>query len=238
MAARASASRRSATAIDRDKSYSLAEAVDLIKSAPSPKFDESVDLAINLGVDPRHADQMVRGAIVLPHGIGKSTRVLVFAKGGKENEARERRRRLRGRRGPRQEDPGRGLARLRARDRDARHDERGGTARKGARPARPDAQPEARHGDDGRRRPPCARPEGGQGRVPGRQGRHHPRRRRQELVRRAEARRQRHRADRRDHAGQARVGQGHLPEEDHASPRRWVRASGSIRRACAAAQAA
>jgi large subunit ribosomal protein L1 len=77
------------SAVDSEKSYSLADAVALIKGAPSPKFDESIDLAMNLGVDPRHADQMVRGAIVLPHGIGKATRVLVFAKGGKENEARE-----------------------------------------------------------------------------------------------------------------------------------------------------
>jgi large subunit ribosomal protein L1 len=75
--------------IDRDKQYPLAEAVDLIKSGNALKFDESVDLAITLGVDPRHADQMVRGAIVLPHGIGKSARVLVFAKGPKEKEARD-----------------------------------------------------------------------------------------------------------------------------------------------------
>ena len=77
-----------ADAIDREKAYSLTDAVGLIKSAPSPKFDESIDLAMNLGVDPRHADQMVRGAIVLPHGIGKDTRVLVFAKGAKESEAK------------------------------------------------------------------------------------------------------------------------------------------------------
>ena len=75
--------------IDRDTQYPLAEAVGLIKSGDAPKFDESVDLAISLGVDPRHADQMVRGAIVLPHGIGKTTRVLVFAKGSKEKEARD-----------------------------------------------------------------------------------------------------------------------------------------------------
>jgi large subunit ribosomal protein L1 len=78
-----------AAAIDPAKSYSLTDAVALIKGAAGPKFDESIDVAMNLGVDPRHADQMVRGAIVLPHGIGKATRVLVFAKGGKENEARE-----------------------------------------------------------------------------------------------------------------------------------------------------
>ena len=75
--------------IDRSKLYDLEEAVALLKSFPDAKFDESVDLAINLGVDPKHADQMVRGAIVLPHGTGKETRVLVFAKGEKEKEAQE-----------------------------------------------------------------------------------------------------------------------------------------------------
>jgi large subunit ribosomal protein L1 len=75
--------------LDPDKQYSLEEAVALLKGAPEPKFDESVDLAINLGVDPRHADQMVRGALVLPHGVGKEVRVLVFAKGDKEKEARD-----------------------------------------------------------------------------------------------------------------------------------------------------
>ncbi len=75
--------------IDRSSSYSLEEAVALLKELDGAKFDESVELAINLGVDPKHADQMVRGAIVLPHGIGKETRVLVFAKGDKEKEARD-----------------------------------------------------------------------------------------------------------------------------------------------------
>jgi large subunit ribosomal protein L1 len=77
------------TQVDRDRLYSLEEAVALLKGLPAPKFDESVELAINLGVDPKHADQMVRGAIVLPHGVGKSVRVIVFAKGDKEKEARE-----------------------------------------------------------------------------------------------------------------------------------------------------
>jgi len=76
-------------AIDRSRAYPLVEAVGLLKGFPPAKFDESVDLAINLGVDPKHADQMVRGTISLPHGIGKSTRVLVFAKNEKEKEARE-----------------------------------------------------------------------------------------------------------------------------------------------------
>ena len=75
--------------IDRTKTYSVDEAMEIVKQAPAAKFDESVDLSLRLGVDPKHADQMVRGAIVLPHGIGKTVRVAVFAKGEKEREARE-----------------------------------------------------------------------------------------------------------------------------------------------------
>jgi len=77
------------TLIDRMKTYSVDEAMEIVKQAPAAKFDESVDLSLRLGVDPKHADQMVRGAIVLPHGIGKTVRVAVFAKGEKEREARE-----------------------------------------------------------------------------------------------------------------------------------------------------
>ncbi len=69
--------------------YDLEEAVDLVKSSAYAKFDEVVDLAIRLGVDPRRADQMVRGTTLLPHGTGKAVRILVFAKGEKEAEARE-----------------------------------------------------------------------------------------------------------------------------------------------------
>ena len=75
--------------VDRDKRYNIEQAVGLIKDMAYAKFDESVDLAVRLGVNPKHADQMVRGAIVLPHGTGKSVRVLVFAKGEKEKEARD-----------------------------------------------------------------------------------------------------------------------------------------------------
>ena len=75
--------------IDRSKTYALSEAIEMLREWEGVKFDESVDLAINLGVDPKHADQMVRGALVLPHGVGKDTRVLVFAKGEKEKEAQE-----------------------------------------------------------------------------------------------------------------------------------------------------
>src|SRR5512134_3031961 len=69
--------------LDRAKRYTVDEAVSLLKASSFAKFDESVDLAVRLGVNPKHADQMVRGATVLPHGIGKTIRVLVFAKGEK-----------------------------------------------------------------------------------------------------------------------------------------------------------
>lgn len=75
--------------VDRTKLYDLETAVKLVKDTAHAKFDESVDMAIRLGVNPKHADQMVRGTVVLPHGVGKSVRVLVFAKGEKEKEAKE-----------------------------------------------------------------------------------------------------------------------------------------------------
>lgn len=75
--------------IDRSKVYPVATALDVVKQAAYAKFDETVDVAVRLGVDPRHADQMVRGAVVLPNGLGKDVRVLVFAKGEKEKEARD-----------------------------------------------------------------------------------------------------------------------------------------------------
>ncbi len=71
-----------------DKNYSLAEGVALAKELTSAKFDESVEVALNLNVDPRHADQMIRGAVVLPNGTGKTVRVAVFAKGVKMDEAK------------------------------------------------------------------------------------------------------------------------------------------------------
>jgi len=73
--------------VDRSRLYALDEACALVKPASFAQFDESVDLAVRLGVNPKHADQMVRGATVLPHGIGKTIRVLVFAKGEKASEA-------------------------------------------------------------------------------------------------------------------------------------------------------
>ena len=75
--------------VDKSKHYSIEEAVSLLKKLKSTNFDESVEIAMNLGVDPRHADQMIRGSVVLPHGTGKSVRVAVFARGAKADEARE-----------------------------------------------------------------------------------------------------------------------------------------------------
>jgi large subunit ribosomal protein L1 len=75
--------------IEPGREYSLEDAIKLLKESTYVKFDESVDMAVNLGVDPRKSEQMVRGTVVLPHGIGKKVRVLVFAKGEKEKEALE-----------------------------------------------------------------------------------------------------------------------------------------------------
>ncbi|MGE5551425.1 MAG: 50S ribosomal protein L1 [Bacteroidota bacterium] len=75
--------------VDRAKLYEVDEALELVKSTGKAKFDESVEVSLRLGVDPRHADQNVRGAVVLPEGTGRSVRVLVFAKGDKAKEAEE-----------------------------------------------------------------------------------------------------------------------------------------------------
>lgn len=75
--------------VDRNKLYTLEEAIALAKDIAWTKFDATIDMAVRLGVDPRHSDQMVRGAVVLPHGTGKSVRVVAFAKGEKEREAKE-----------------------------------------------------------------------------------------------------------------------------------------------------
>src|ERR1700688_3265321 len=74
--------------IDREKLYSLDEAVKMVKDRAKAKFDETIEIAMNLGVDPRHADQMVRGVVNLPNGSGRSVRVAVFARGAKADEAR------------------------------------------------------------------------------------------------------------------------------------------------------
>jgi large subunit ribosomal protein L1 len=75
--------------VDRTRNYTIEEAIALVKETAYAKFDETVDLMVKLGVDPRKADQMVRGAVVMPNGLGKEVRVLVFAKGEKMQEARD-----------------------------------------------------------------------------------------------------------------------------------------------------
>lgn len=75
--------------VDKTKEYSLEDAVKLLRECKYAKFDETVEVAVNLGVDPKKSDQVVRGTVLLPHGTGKPVRVLVFAKGEKEKEARE-----------------------------------------------------------------------------------------------------------------------------------------------------
>ena len=79
--------RASAATIDAARVYSLGEAVGLVKAAAYAKFDETVDVAVRLGVDPRHADQVVRGTVVLPHGTGKTVRVLVITQGDRVKDA-------------------------------------------------------------------------------------------------------------------------------------------------------
>jgi len=76
------------TEVDRDKFYGVDEAIAVVKSNATAKFDETIEVALNLGVDPRHADQMVRGVVSLPKGTGKTVRVAVFAKGAKADEAK------------------------------------------------------------------------------------------------------------------------------------------------------
>jgi len=77
------------TKVEKSKEYSLEEAIALLKDLPKTKFDESVEVALRLGVDPKHADQMVRGTVSLPNGTGKTVRVLVLTKGAKEKEAQD-----------------------------------------------------------------------------------------------------------------------------------------------------
>jgi large subunit ribosomal protein L1 len=88
MAGKGKRLRAAETKVDREKAYALADAVALLKQTASAKFDETVEVALNLGVDPRHADQMVRGTVDLPHGTGKAVRVAVFARAGKAEEAK------------------------------------------------------------------------------------------------------------------------------------------------------
>ncbi|MFO0723145.1 MAG: 50S ribosomal protein L1 [Myxococcota bacterium] len=89
MAKRSKKFRAAQALYDRAKQYSPAEAGAILNKMPKAKFDETVDVAVRLGVDPRHADQMIRGAVVLPHGTGKTNRVAVFCRGDKQQQARD-----------------------------------------------------------------------------------------------------------------------------------------------------
>ncbi|HHU61070.1 MAG TPA: 50S ribosomal protein L1, partial [Natronincola sp.] len=88
MAKRGKRYEAAAKLIDTEKLYAPEEAIELVKKSASAKFDETVEVAFKLGVDPRHADQQVRGTVILPHGTGRDVRVLVFAKGEKADEAK------------------------------------------------------------------------------------------------------------------------------------------------------
>jgi large subunit ribosomal protein L1 len=87
--AKLSKRQKALTQVDRDKFYGVDEAIAVVKGNATAKFDETIEVALNLGVDPRHADQMVRGVVSLPKGTGKDVRVAVFAKGAKADEAKE-----------------------------------------------------------------------------------------------------------------------------------------------------
>ena len=231
--ARQALSRR-ARAIDREQAYTPLAALRLLKETPAAKFDETVEVHFRLGLNVRHADEQLRGTIMLPHGIGKDVRVAVFAEGEKAREAEEAGADVVGSGGPRDEDRGR-LPRLRRRDRDARPDERRRQARSRARPARAHAEPEDGHRDDGRRQGRLGR-EGGQARVP-----HRPRRQRappdrEAELRRARAARELRRPRRGDRACEAVGREGSLHQADHAHdddgarhPRRLDRHAGHRR---------
>lgn len=81
--------RAAAEAVDRSKVYEIREAIELLKGLPAPKFDETVDIVVRLGIDPKKSDQLVRGAVSLPKGLGKTVKVVVFAEGDKADAARE-----------------------------------------------------------------------------------------------------------------------------------------------------
>lgn len=89
MAKRGKKYQESLKLVDRSKQYDLGEAIELVQKTAVANFDETIELAVRLGVDPRHADQQVRGTVVLPHGTGRTERILVFAKGDKLKEAQE-----------------------------------------------------------------------------------------------------------------------------------------------------
>ena len=211
-----------------DRAYTIEEAIPLVQKVKFAKFDETVELTLRLGVDPKHADQMVRGTVVLPHGLGKTKRVLAIAGGEKQKEAQEAGADVVG---------GEELV----------EKIQGGWMDFDAVVATPDMMravgklgkvlgprglmpnpktgtvttdiAKAVQGNQGR-----------QGGVPRRQDRHHPRAGRQDVVRGRLARGQRARAGRQHRQGEAGGGEGQVPQERHAVVDDGSRASGSIRR--------
>ncbi len=205
----------------------LEEAIPLLQKVKFTKFDETVEMALRLGVDPKHADQMVRGTVVLPHGLGKSKRVLAIAGADKQKEAEEAGADVVGGEEMVEKIQGGWL------DFDAvvaTPDMMRAVGRLGKvlGPARPDAQPEDRHRHH-RHRQGGAGDQGRQGGVPRGQDRHRPRADRQDLVRRGPAARQRARAGRQHREGEAGGGQGQVPEERHRVLDDGARASTSTR---------
>ena len=167
--------------VDSTKLYPLDNALAIVKECATAKFDESIDVAVQLGIDAKKSDQVVRGAVVMPNGTGKTKRVAVFAQGAKAEEAKAAGADIVGMEDLAERDQGR-QDEFRRRHRLARHDARRRHARPDPRPARPDAEPEGRHGD-ARRRPGGSQCQGRPGAVPRRQGRHRPRDDRPPLVR-------------------------------------------------------
>ena len=122
MARKSKGYRSAAGKVDRTRHYSLPEALDLARETKRTKFDETVEIAVRLGVDPRKADQNIRGTVLLPHGTGKSVRVAVFAKGDKAQEAEQAGADVVGGGRPCQAGQRRGLAGVRQSRRHTRHD--------------------------------------------------------------------------------------------------------------------
>ena len=139
--------------VDHGKAYAIDDALKLVKETAVAKFDESVDVAVNLGVDAKKSDQTVRGSVVLPAGTGKKVRIAVFAQGDKAKVAQDAGADIVGFDDLAAKDQGR-LHGVRRRHRDAGCDEGRRPARPDPRPARIDAEPEGRHCHGGRASPP------------------------------------------------------------------------------------